>query len=186
MTIDFEKILDRIKSLKSLKTQGDVAAVLGFERTALAQRKRTGSIPYAELIDFSLKERVSIDWLLTGKSQMVMMEPSVHWGQATFEEALPEETRKYVEMAIKILGSGNEAYVGALKSNLVALHNAVAASEAYEEIKKSMEESPCGPDERRKWMAHVYYYIKKRGAKNKMEGDPAGVETNLSFEGEES
>lgn len=63
-------IIDRIKKLKGLDNDVQVADILGMKRTALAERKRKGSIPYEELVSFSDKEGIWIDWMLTGEGAM--------------------------------------------------------------------------------------------------------------------
>jgi transcriptional regulator with XRE-family HTH domain len=72
MTLSSEKfiicdIIARIKSVKSIKSDLELARVLGLSRTALAERKRRGSIPYREIFILADKEGVSLDWLLRGE-----------------------------------------------------------------------------------------------------------------------
>ncbi|GER92657.1 hypothetical protein A45J_0375 [hot springs metagenome] len=63
------KIADRIKKLKGVLSDNDVAELLGMSRTAFAERKRRDSIPYEELVRFAEQESISLDWLLTGKGE---------------------------------------------------------------------------------------------------------------------
>jgi len=71
----FYEIMGRIKSLKDLKTDQEVAGVLGLKRVAFSERKRRGSLPYDELVTFSEREGVSVDWILFGRGAK---EPSGH------------------------------------------------------------------------------------------------------------
>jgi phage repressor protein C with HTH and peptisase S24 domain len=70
MELNLVKIIDRIKELKKVSGDQEVADLLGMSRTALAERKRRESIPYDELVIFSDREGVLIDWLLTGEGEM--------------------------------------------------------------------------------------------------------------------
>lgn len=65
------KIADRIKKLKGVQSDSDVAELLGMSRTAFAERKRRDSIPYEELVRFAEQESISVDWLLTGEGEML-------------------------------------------------------------------------------------------------------------------
>lgn len=67
---EFINIIDRIKELKSIKTDNAVAGLLNISQSAFAERKRKDSIPYEELVSFSVNEGISIDWLLTGLGRM--------------------------------------------------------------------------------------------------------------------
>ncbi len=64
--MDFVTIIERIKKLRHLSSDGAMAEMLGFTRTAFAERKRRNSIPYEELVSFAEAESVNIHWLLTG------------------------------------------------------------------------------------------------------------------------
>jgi len=65
--VNFIHIIKRIKSYKGIKTDQNVATLLGLERSAFAQRKKKDSIPYFEIINFCIEENLSIDYLLTGE-----------------------------------------------------------------------------------------------------------------------
>lgn len=69
--IIYSEIMDRIKTLKKLRSDNSVARVLGLSRSAFSERKKRESIPYEELARFSEQENVSLDWLLTGEEPIV-------------------------------------------------------------------------------------------------------------------
>ncbi len=68
--VTFSEIIERIKSLKGLKTDTAAAEALGMQRSALAERKRRNSIPREELWNFARREGLRLDWLLTGEGPM--------------------------------------------------------------------------------------------------------------------
>lgn len=70
-TIDYQKthfspVIDKIKSLKNVTFDSEVAKVLGIEQSTFSERRKRHSIPYKEIIDFAIKEKISLDWLLNG------------------------------------------------------------------------------------------------------------------------
>ncbi len=60
-------IVNRVKLLKGVSSEGEVASALGLSKTALSNYKKRGTIPYDNLFTFCKIERVSFDWLLTGE-----------------------------------------------------------------------------------------------------------------------
>jgi hypothetical protein len=70
INMDFESIIERIKKLKGLRDDQEVAALLGLTKGAFSERKRRGSIPKKELELFCERESINIDWLLTGEGEM--------------------------------------------------------------------------------------------------------------------
>lgn len=63
----FDDILSRIKKMSGVKTDSQVAKLLGLKPNTLAERKSRNSIPYEELFIFSNKNNLNSDWLLTGE-----------------------------------------------------------------------------------------------------------------------
>lgn len=62
----FSDIVDRLKKLKGLKTDGDVALELGISKGALSNHKTRDTIPFEALYTFCDRESISLDYLLTG------------------------------------------------------------------------------------------------------------------------
>ena len=58
-----EEIIEAIKSLKNVHTDMEVANLLGIQPKTLTVAKSRGSIPLNELVDFCVKEGISLDWL---------------------------------------------------------------------------------------------------------------------------
>lgn len=59
------EIIEDIKNLKKLGTDGDVANLLDIKPKTLASSKARNSIPFFELTAFCSKEGISLNWLLT-------------------------------------------------------------------------------------------------------------------------
>ena len=60
-------IVDRIKQFSGVDRDAEVAEVLGISKGKLATAKARGSIPYRDLVAYSMKSGASLDWLLTGE-----------------------------------------------------------------------------------------------------------------------
>ena len=68
--MDFESIIKRIKELKGIRDDQEVASLLGLSKGAFSERKRRGSIPKKELELFCSRDSINIDWLLSGEGLM--------------------------------------------------------------------------------------------------------------------
>lgn len=66
----FAEIIETIKSLKGIAGDGEVAVILDIKPKTLATSKLRNSIPFEELTSFCNKEKVSLNWLLTGEGEM--------------------------------------------------------------------------------------------------------------------
>jgi phage repressor protein C with HTH and peptisase S24 domain len=60
----------RLKSLTGLDNESIIAEKLGMSRTAFAERKRRGSIPYEELVRFCDTNSISFNWLFYGEGPL--------------------------------------------------------------------------------------------------------------------
>jgi hypothetical protein len=74
--VDFKSIVDRIKQLRSLRFDLQVAESLGFKAKAFAARKKSNKIPEDRLKIFCHQESINFGWLLTGKG-----EPELYRGE---------------------------------------------------------------------------------------------------------
>lgn len=82
----FSEVVDRIKYIKHLKNDSDVAKLLDMSNTALANRKTRESIPFLEIISFCESENINLVGFLTGKELKKSQEAS-----------LPEEEQRYLK-----------------------------------------------------------------------------------------
>lgn len=90
-------IVNRIKHLKNLKNDNEVASLLKISVTAFSERKKTGSIPFKNLCEFALEEGVSIDWLLIGENK-VAEEDTPYKVSSLLTHEEQEYTKKLIEV----------------------------------------------------------------------------------------
>lgn len=62
----FSAVIERAKEAFGVKSDAALAEAIGLKATAFNNRKKTGSIPYDELIAAAQPRNVDITWLLTG------------------------------------------------------------------------------------------------------------------------
>ena len=63
---DIFEIISIIKEKNNLKSETQVAEILGMSQQVLSAYKKRGTIPYQEIIEYCHKESLSLDWLFTG------------------------------------------------------------------------------------------------------------------------
>lgn len=66
-TLTFSDFLNKFKALTGAKSEQDIAHKLGIKQNTFSMRKKTGEVPYKELINFLIGENVSIDGFLIGE-----------------------------------------------------------------------------------------------------------------------
>lgn len=59
-------IIDRLKIKFSLKSDMQVAKLLGVEQNTLSSWKKRNKIPYEKLDSIAIEYKISFDWLLSG------------------------------------------------------------------------------------------------------------------------
>lgn len=74
---NISEIVDIVRELKDLKSDGEVAETLNMSRTALSNHKSRGSVPFEYIVTFCENEGISIDWLLTGKGEKYRDDPEL-------------------------------------------------------------------------------------------------------------
>ncbi len=65
-------VIDRIKLIEGIDKDSDVAESLGISKGKLATAKARGSIPFRDVVCYSMKTSASLDWLLTGRGDMYL------------------------------------------------------------------------------------------------------------------
>jgi len=98
--MNFAEIIERIKKIKGIHDDHEVASLLGFTKSAFSERKRRNSIPRDRLEVFCERENINIDWLLTGegltyrqkaeKPLRVAEEPAIYNEIVKLEERINE------------------------------------------------------------------------------------------------
>jgi hypothetical protein len=67
--INANDVIERMKEAAEVTKDTDLAKLLGLPKTTLSSWRQRNSVPYAECVRMSYMERVSIDWLLTGRDE---------------------------------------------------------------------------------------------------------------------
>lgn len=68
---EIEIIIDRLKSVFNVTTDSALCRALDVSPQTLSSWKLRDSIPYAICVDISVKQNVSLDWLLLGRGERV-------------------------------------------------------------------------------------------------------------------
>jgi hypothetical protein len=68
--VKIEDVLGRIKQIVGESSDSGLARALDTTPQTISSWKARDSIPYAKCIELAEKERVSLDWLLTGEGAM--------------------------------------------------------------------------------------------------------------------
>lgn len=71
-------VVEKIKELVDCKSDSEVASALKMSDTALYNHKSRETIPYKNIIAFCEKDRISLDWLLTGEGSKHREESERH------------------------------------------------------------------------------------------------------------
>lgn len=67
---NIDDILDRIKEIKSLKTDTEMSKLFSVTPQTISTWRKRGTIPYNSLVTLCEREGMSLDWLLTGEGPM--------------------------------------------------------------------------------------------------------------------
>lgn len=62
----FEAVMQRVKGVAGTESWSALSEILGIKATALSNRRKNGSIPFAELLEFSRSQNVNFGWLIEG------------------------------------------------------------------------------------------------------------------------
>ena len=60
---NFEDVIKKIKKINNIKSDKDFASIINLNPDALVQRKKRNSIPHENVIEYCLKNKISIDEL---------------------------------------------------------------------------------------------------------------------------
>ena len=88
--IDFFTVIEKIKDVISNKSNNkkvfdkDVAAELGIPQTTFATMKKRNSIPFREVMEFSARMKISINWLFFDQSAEMLIEETNRFFQVRY------------------------------------------------------------------------------------------------------
>ena len=95
----FSGIIDKIKLLKNIKKDGDVAHLLGLDVKNFSSYKTRNVVPADVLIDFCEHENISLNWLFfdIGDPELALAEDNsgIAALKKDFERALKETQAKF-------------------------------------------------------------------------------------------
>lgn len=69
--MNIEAALKRLKQFKDLETDREIAKTLGLSPSNFAARKKRDSL-FPAIVDWALKENVSLDWLIKGEGDQLI------------------------------------------------------------------------------------------------------------------
>lgn len=67
---DIEEVLGRIKEAKNLKTDTELASLLGVKPNTISGWRARKSVPYDLIVSICEKENLDLDWILAGKEPL--------------------------------------------------------------------------------------------------------------------
>ena len=67
-------LFDRMQQILGSDKDKDLAATLGISPQAVSNARKKGEVPADMVLTFAEKNKLSVDWLLTGKGRMYMDE----------------------------------------------------------------------------------------------------------------
>lgn len=62
-----DHVIGRLKEALGISGDSALAAKIGVARSTLANWRRRNSVPYEKCVEVALKERLNLDWVLTGE-----------------------------------------------------------------------------------------------------------------------
>ena len=110
--MDFDKIIKRIKEVRKLTYDSEVANLLGYTKNAFAERKRRNSIPHDKLYILCERENINIDWLLSGEGPQYKESPGQTKGWSgevvKYVGLLPEEQELFDKLYAILRGKNKD------------------------------------------------------------------------------
>lgn len=64
---DANAVIDRLKAIMRIETDIELATALGVSRSTVSVWRSRGKIPYQEIVREAIKNKFSVDWVLTGR-----------------------------------------------------------------------------------------------------------------------
>ncbi|QII11201.1 exonuclease SbcC [Candidatus Kuenenia stuttgartiensis] len=127
--MDFDKIIKRIKEVKKLTYDVEVANLLGYTKNAFAERKRRNSIPQDKLDLLCERENININYLLTGEGSKfkeekggVVSQEGIQQGDIIKYIGLLPEEQALIDKLIGILRGKNKDNRKAIIENVNAFY----------------------------------------------------------------
>jgi hypothetical protein len=147
--VEVQSILDAIKGAKGIRSNVDLAPLLGVTPNTVSTWKIRKAIPRKSLAWFCKQEHIDIailfergEWVkdegYMGATMMVERPPAYQI-PANLCAGPPEGLRELVEAVVEIMTSEDETTKAALKMNVVAFRQAVNNTKEITNLKRDME-----------------------------------------------
>jgi Bacteriophage CI repressor helix-turn-helix domain len=120
------KIIDRIIKYKGFKTDAKLSDYWDITPTTVTNWRKRNSIPFERIITFCEAEGISLDYIFTGKGEMIRRDV----------EGDDPEISELLQEARKVLKSGNKVAQEALESGIRYITQTIDDLENMEETKK--------------------------------------------------
>jgi Bacteriophage CI repressor helix-turn-helix domain. len=75
---NFDDIIPRLKTAINVSNDADLAGRMGMKPNTFSNRKKSGSLPYEEIIRIADSENVNINWIFSGQGSMYRDQPTVN------------------------------------------------------------------------------------------------------------
>jgi hypothetical protein len=122
------KIIERIRTFKGLKNEGEVASLLGFAQQTLSTQKKRGTIPFKEIIALCDRENLSIDWVLLGIGPKKRLKQNTTGEEEKPHSSVGADSR--VELAVQkvryIYDKGTEDQKAVLYGHIGHIYDAIS------------------------------------------------------------
>jgi hypothetical protein len=133
--IDIDVVIDKIKTLKGLKNDKEVAALLGLSSADFSNRKKRGSL-LLMIFEWAGTEDVSLDWLTTkcdenfqATSQVVTGDGNIQAGGSIHSSSAGVQAKKLhgrldpevAEVCELLQQYGNKSLLASIKEKLLTI-----------------------------------------------------------------
>lgn len=150
-------IIERLKKVFSVETEGKVADLLGIGKSALSQSKSRGTLPIEKIVSACSQNRINVNWLLSGTGPMFtgsgsaplpeLISSGDDAGAPSHEGTQKIDIEEAIETTRRILES-EKTYSTALNGIIRALDKAVSAEEEMTGVREEMQQMRSENNER--------------------------------------
>jgi hypothetical protein len=127
----FDEIMERLKIASNTRSYNALADMLGLSSSAFANLKKRGSLPYDKIIVLANSLNVSMDWILTGKGEMLKTKPTA--------AASPTEDRR-VGISDRRLGIMQELLDGLNQAQQQEILSVIEEKKRLNEMQRQLDQ----------------------------------------------
>ena len=140
--VNLFKIIDRIKKIKGIKADKELALFLNLSAPDFSKRKKSGTM-LPLLINWGIAEKVNLHWLLTGQGEIERQPPEQKTGNIAETTPIYNQTQnpEFAELIIKtkeILESKTD-YSASLAANIRSFFQAIKTEKRLSHLEKRIE-----------------------------------------------